>query len=107
MGDVKQSLYRWRGADPSNFATLLENRNPFNVEKKIKHLPNNYRSKKEIVDFNNDFFSIISQSFNYSQNCIFYTGDHQNAVKKSGGYVSIEFVNRTNDNEKRQNDFLE
>ncbi len=107
LGDVKQSLYRWRGADPSNFATLLENSNPFNVEKKIKHLPNNYRSKKEIVDFNNDFFSVISQSFNYSQNGIFYVGDHQNAVKKSGGYVSIEFLNRTNDNEKKQNDFLE
>ena len=28
-GDVKQSLYRWRGADPDNFVNLLTDQNPF------------------------------------------------------------------------------
>ena len=106
LGDVKQSLYRWRGADPSSFALLLDKHNPFTTEKKIKHLPHNYRSKKEIVEFNNSFFSHISQIFNYLENRIAYSEAHQQAIKKTEGYVSIEFTNESSDKDKKQNDFL-
>jgi ATP-dependent exoDNAse (exonuclease V) beta subunit len=34
VGDPKQSVYRWRGANPRIFTDLLEQENPFNAKKK-------------------------------------------------------------------------
>ena len=38
VGDPKQSLYRWRGADPDKFISLLNEENPFTIPKRIKNL---------------------------------------------------------------------
>lgn len=66
VGDIKQSIYRFRGAKPSIMQTLLEDEN---IEKIF--LSNNYRSKKAIVDFNNCLFdqlmNIEGLSISYSQ----------------------------------------
>ena len=51
VGDVKQSIYRWRGGLPEQFMDLINVKNPFYIEKQTINLPQNYRSKKEIVDF--------------------------------------------------------
>ena len=53
VGDVKQSIYRWRGGDWS----LLDHK----VQEELKqpesrNLDKNYRSSKNVVDFNNGFF---------------------------------------------------
>ncbi|HNR21108.1 MAG TPA: UvrD-helicase domain-containing protein [Bacteroidia bacterium] len=57
VGDVKQSIYRWRGAD---FKLLLHKLQSdlkvFESNTSVKNLSFNYRSAKEIVDFNNRFF---------------------------------------------------
>ena len=47
VGDLKQSIYAWRGGDWELMANLLGNK--INLE-------NNWRSGKNIVDFNNLFF---------------------------------------------------
>ena len=55
VGDVKQSIYRWRDGD----WTLLQGLTPENYPNKVKveNLDTNYRSQPNIVNFNNAFFS--------------------------------------------------
>ena len=56
VGDVKQSIYRFRGGDSELLGKVL----PEVVGRdNIEHLGRNYRSAKTIVDFNNAFFSDI------------------------------------------------
>jgi ATP-dependent exoDNAse (exonuclease V) beta subunit len=53
VGDVKQSIYRWRGGDWRLLLTQLEK----DVERTTPVvLDQNWRSKQHIVDFNNSFF---------------------------------------------------
>ena len=55
VGDVKQSIYRWRNGDWQ----LLQNLNEHNYPEVIgeKNLDTNYRSQRNIIDFNNAFFN--------------------------------------------------
>ncbi|MBN2788548.1 MAG: UvrD-helicase domain-containing protein, partial [Paludibacteraceae bacterium] len=52
VGDVKQSIYRWRNGDWSILNSIEEK-----LDTATKTLDKNYRSKKQLVDFNNDFFT--------------------------------------------------
>lgn len=54
VGDIKQSIYRFRGAQPSIMQNLLADDSITKI-----YLANNYRSKKRIVDFNNSLFSTL------------------------------------------------
>ena len=57
VGDVKQSIYRWRGADFKLLLTKLQNDlSVFENSTQVKNLLFNYRSAKEIIEFNNNFF---------------------------------------------------
>ncbi|WP_186758511.1 UvrD-helicase domain-containing protein [Echinicola salinicaeni] len=65
VGDVKQSIYRWRGGD---MKLLLEK-----VEEDIgarqiavKNLDTNYRSLPNIVDFNNALFKLLPEQLQQS-----------------------------------------
>ena len=52
VGDVKQSIYRWRSGD----WRLLNNiQQEFN-QAEIRHLDTNFRSQRNIIEFNNNFF---------------------------------------------------
>jgi ATP-dependent exoDNAse (exonuclease V) beta subunit len=47
VGDAKQAIYRWRGGKAEQFINLYNNKeNPFQIPKKVKSLPVNYRSHK-------------------------------------------------------------
>ncbi len=50
----------------NNLLDSLHTENPFPIQKELYNLPTNYRSRKEIVDFNNDFFTFISNHFESS-----------------------------------------
>ena len=55
VGDIKQSIYRWRNSDWNILASLIAgDQDIFNVDK--KSLKENWRSKRNIVDFNNSIF---------------------------------------------------
>ena len=54
VGDVKQSIYRWRGSDWRMMARDVAADFPDSVE---DSLTGNWRSLRNIVDFNNDFFA--------------------------------------------------
>jgi len=64
VGDVKQSIYRWRNSDWSILSHKIYNDFPgFSPE--TKTLDTNYRSDEEVVSFNNNFFrSFVQQMFN-------------------------------------------
>ncbi len=64
VGDVKQSIYRWRGGDWKILLEDIWNDPELNVyELKAVNMNTNWRSFRNIVEFNNKFFSNISQVF--------------------------------------------
>ncbi len=57
VGDVKQSIYRWRGSDWRMMANEVQGE--FS-ECEVETLDSNYRSLRNIVEFNNGFFEYAS-----------------------------------------------
>ena len=62
VGDDDQSLYRFRGATVSlfqKFESRMEDK--LGIKPKLLFLTPNYRSTKDIVDFCNNFVTLISK----------------------------------------------
>ncbi|NOZ63486.1 MAG: UvrD-helicase domain-containing protein [Caldiserica bacterium] len=55
VGDKKQAIYRFRGGEVALFDEVKEQFKDFNL--RCEYLRKNYRSQKEIVEFNNEVFS--------------------------------------------------
>ncbi len=92
VGDPKQSIYRWRGANPETF-TSLNRENPFYLKPKSSELNINYRSYGNIVDFNNKLFQNNLELLNNRPIDSIYRELNQNFLsKKKGGYLSINFI---------------
>ena len=60
VGDVKQSIYRWRNGDWQLLQGLNETNYPDTLQ--VKNLETNYRSQRNVVNFNNGFFKVASSS---------------------------------------------
>ncbi|MCH4552283.1 UvrD-helicase domain-containing protein [Aestuariibaculum lutulentum] len=93
VGDAKQAIYRWRGGKAEQFIDLFLDKNPFQVEKELKNLPANFRSFKEVVDFNNKFFNFLAQQV-FSNNTYqdLYEKGQQEISKSESGYVELSFL---------------
>ena len=65
VGDVKQSIYRWRNSDWN----LLDKEIEENFEGKVKviTLKENWRSTQSIVNFNNEFFTFAADNLGLSK----------------------------------------
>ena len=61
VGDIKQSIYRWRGSDSKIMDSTINSQIDESLIK-IKNLNINWRSGQNIVEFNNNIFSNISSS---------------------------------------------
>ena len=62
VGDVKQSIYRWRNSDWNILAEQLEK--DFTEEQRHEsNLDYNWRSDRNIIDFNNEIFSQLLNVF--------------------------------------------
>ncbi len=57
VGDVKQSIYRWRSGDWRLLEGIGNQFNDSSQTLAIKTLSTNYRSARRIIDFNNAFFT--------------------------------------------------
>jgi ATP-dependent helicase/nuclease subunit A len=95
VGDVKQSIYRWRGGD----LTLLQDqvRQDLGPERvQVQELKSNYRSAKNIVEFNNTLFDSLATDFAGKVNNQLlkdaYATVSQETSSKLKGEVQIEFV---------------
>ncbi len=56
VGDIKQSIYRWRGGDWKILHNIKEEKELQRFHIHPEPLDTNYRSHQVIIDFNNDFF---------------------------------------------------
>ncbi|NNC49179.1 MAG: UvrD-helicase domain-containing protein [Flaviramulus sp.] len=94
VGDAKQAIYRWRGGKAEQFIDLFNKKNtPFPVTQEVNSLNANYRSLKEVVEFNNGFFKFLStQVFNKEEYAELYQAAHQDITKKENGYVELSFL---------------
>ncbi|CAM3916740.1 exodeoxyribonuclease V subunit beta [Flavobacterium sinopsychrotolerans] len=94
VGDPKQSIYRWRGGKAEQFIELSKDQNPFNnPDKRLEHLDKNYRSYSQIIEFNNDFFKLLSNEFEHlDYKDLYENHSHQKTNDKIGGYVNISFI---------------
>ena len=61
VGDIKQSIYRWRGGDWNILHKITEEKELRRFHIHPIPLDTNYRSHQVIVDFNNDFFPPAAQ----------------------------------------------
>lgn len=114
VGDAKQSIYRWRNG---NLRLILQQ-----VKTDLGHvwqdgesemlLDSNFRSKEEVVRFNNELFgplsdialSYLEEQFNIDPANTFLHGlladlfrhadARQQVRKKGGGFVSLQFFTR-------------
>lgn len=103
VGDAKQAIYRWRGGKAEQFMGLFNNENPFFVNKQVNNLPANYRSFKEVVNFNNGFFNFLGNRFfdnpNYGQ---LYKHAQQDVTQENEGFVELSFLDITKDDDRNE-----
>lgn len=60
VGDVKQSIYRWRGSDWKLLGGALQEEFPAR-QTQVSALDSNFRTCRAIVSFNNDFFHFAAE----------------------------------------------
>jgi ATP-dependent exoDNAse (exonuclease V) beta subunit len=107
VGDPKQAIYRFRDGLVEQFVSLPGIYNPENdpnIERisqqfkalgEKKPLDANYRSKKEVVEFNNAFFKTLIDQLppHFSA---YYSDIKQEPKGSNGGYVNIERYDEKN-----------
>lgn len=106
VGDVKQSIYRWRNG---NMKLLLEkiytDLRDYKETTSEQHLIENWRSGREIVEFNNRFFQkAVEILSNRTDDGDLIKKAYSDCVQKSikgkeGGYVNITFMDRVDEDE--------
>ncbi len=105
VGDVKQSIYRWRNSDwriiHSDVTSVFGNETVRTIP-----LSNNYRSRKNIIKFNNLIFapgaipSLCDARLNYDRLKIsdIYSGSVQEGTEeKPGGLVKVSLYRKSED----------
>ncbi|MFM6934727.1 MAG: UvrD-helicase domain-containing protein [Flavobacteriales bacterium] len=114
VGDAKQSIYRFNNGLAEQFVSLPEIYNPENdphiADKSSKlarsgakrNLEANYRSAKEIVEFNNALFTQLARRLP-SNMAHFYDGLKQDVIQSKTGYIHIESSKGKWDAERRLN----
>ena len=104
VGDAKQAIYRWRGGKAEQFMQLSSGHSPFsNPDKKQEQLDTNYRSFSNVIEFNNSFFTYLSNSFkNDAYAELYKNGNKQKVNSQKGGYIEFNFIEANNAEEKNE-----
>jgi ATP-dependent helicase/nuclease subunit A len=105
VGDVKQSIYRWRNSDWRILGTVLESM----VDNKrifSEPLATNWRSRSNIISFNNSIFTIIPEqidlafaddSLPVTFKKLYSEAVQTDPCRNDSGYVRLEFVQNTDE----------
>jgi ATP-dependent exoDNAse (exonuclease V) beta subunit len=105
VGDGKQAIYRFRGGEVEQFAALpqiyqsagnemLEYRETaiLNYGTEELHLNQNFRSRKQIIDFNNALYDSIAAQPEFIHKHIYHEQAQLPGKDKQDGYISIDFL---------------
>lgn len=79
VGDVKQSIYRWRGSDWNLLAGELTQAFDRTT---VSTLDTNYRSCRNVVEFNNSFFKAVSDRMDRMYNEGLEPDRHTDAIER-------------------------
>ena len=112
VGDAKQSIYRFRGGKPEQFIALSDPEqqngegNPFaNITNKdVENLPFNWRSKENIIKFNNAFFKSFSNLLRDPYNRVYHDPTQKVPEGKATGegYVNFRFLDIAGKNTEKE-----
>lgn len=95
VGDIKQSIYRWRGSDWDLLASRVKAEFGESADDS-RALSDNWRSCRNIVGFNNDFFSyaaaVLDRTYGGGSGIPDIYGDVRQTPRKSGAAGSLEFT---------------
>ena len=97
VGDVKQSIYRFRGAEESAFDELQRlfiNRNGKSSRIKTYYLNKNYRTSENIINQLNNLFS----SWSSATDLLVWEADAKACISESGKYSIIPWSGKIGDN---------
>lgn len=98
VGDVKQSIYRWRGGNVLQFVRLIAEQGggehrTFDYAPVVQELDTNYRSLPVLVSFVNEFFRYsIEESGQEFLAQLFHPGLNQTAHRSGEGYVQVNTI---------------
>ena len=109
VGDVKQSIYRWRSGDWRLLNDIEEEFGDRQAPIKAKTLDTNFRSSRNIIEFNNAFFNLAAEEEQTSliengnmnedrslKKAYSHVTQHVPTDKPSEGYVQICLLPREN-----------
>lgn len=102
VGDVKQSIYRFRGGNMNLLLSELQNDlGAFYTKESDQNLKDNYRSLSQVVNFNNQLFERlpieIGENESITDVALFEKAyqNHQQEVKgEKGGFVRVRFYEK-------------
>ena len=104
VGDVKQSIYRWRNSDWRIIHS--EAAQVFGDAVETVHLSTNYRSRANVIRFNNALFSPASIPASCDERLayeglkisdVYSDSEQQGTPGKPGGYVSVTLYRKNDD----------
>lgn len=112
VGDVKQSIYRWRNGDWNILNDMREQQTPNKI--RIESLQKNYRSELRIIQFNNQLFKQVVEELNqqYRQelgnDCLpllnAYSDVEQLSNKqRNAGYVKVKYLDKDDGGNYKEN----
>jgi ATP-dependent exoDNAse (exonuclease V) beta subunit len=118
VGDAKQAIYRFRGGEVEQIISLpqiynkkgnvllQEREDALKRNHSEKELSNNFRSKAEVVDFNNRFFQSVASHLSEKYQPLYQNLSQSFDENNSGGGVSIEFLDAENREELEGQTFM-
>lgn len=92
VGDPKQSIYRFRGGESKLMLDIMSGEETTPKKAIAEHLKFNWRSAKNIVDFNNRLYDFMSQSLSEEHQKIFGENAIQGAQSKLDGRVKVHLL---------------
>lgn len=129
VGDAKQAIYRWRGGDMEQIVHLANKRfdtlvgrhhqpdlmgvryETINYTLSQERLNTNYRSSREIIEFNNDIFRTLADMHGASRQLLMevydpFASQEVPLTAKAGGHIEIQFIDSARDDDDTSADGL-
>lgn len=118
VGDAKQAIYRWRGGDASQFVRLPQVadlfNDPFLPEReaslkrnyKAESLGTNYRSSRNIVEFNNRLYNNLKNVLFTDHQQVYTEAEQHFKSNETDGYAELRFPERPENKKDRTETYV-